>query len=222
MRAEGLTASPLIGHSDAGARRRLAELLAPARRPLRAAGVAATAATAATAAGFLAVAAVAQDVLDGHVGWGRDQGWLALLAGAAVARAALGHAAACLAVDGGCAVEGRLRAALVDRVVRDRGATLRSAPLATAVLDEVDRIGRYAELYEPARLTATLVPPVLLVAVFPFSWVVGVLLVLCAPLAPVNLSIVGMGTVAVARRHAEELRHLSGYFLDRLRGLATL
>jgi ATP-binding cassette, subfamily C, bacterial CydD len=38
----------------------------------------------------------------------------------------------------------------------------------------------------------------------------------------VNLSIVGMGTAAVARRHGEELRHLSGYFLDRLRGLATL
>jgi ATP-binding cassette, subfamily C, bacterial CydD len=33
---------------------------------------------------------------------------------------------------------------------------------------------------------------------------------------------VGMGTAAVARRHGEELRYLSGYFLDRLRGLATL
>jgi ATP-binding cassette subfamily C protein CydD len=63
---------------------------------------------------------------------------------------------------------------------------------------------------------------VLLAAVFPLSWVVGVLLVLCAPLAPVNLSIIGMGTAAVARRHGEELRHLSGYFLDRLRGLASL
>ena len=222
MRADGLIAPPLVAHPDAGGRRRLAELLAPATRPLRAAGVAATAATAATAAGLFAVAAVAQDVLDGHVGWGRDEGWIALLAGAAVARAALGYAAACLAADGGCAVERRLRAALVDRVLRDRGVTLRSAPLATAVLDEVDRIGRYAERYEPARLTAVLVPLVLLAVVFPFSWVVGVLLVLCAPLAPVNLSIVGIGTAAVARRHADELRHLSGYFLDRLRGLATL
>src|SRR5689334_24349744 len=31
-----------------------------------------------------------------------------------------------------------------------------------------------------------------------------------------------MGTASVARNHAEELRYLSGYFLDRLRGLATL
>jgi ATP-binding cassette, subfamily C, bacterial CydD len=71
-------------------------------------------------------------------------------------------------------------------------------------------------------VAATLVPLVLLAAVFPLSWLVGVLLVLCAPLPPVNLSVVGMGTAAVARRHGEELRHLSGYFLDRLRGLATL
>src|SRR5207253_265055 len=59
-------------------------------------------------------------------------------------------------------------------------------------------------------------------AVFRMSWVVGALLLLRAPLPPVNLSIVGMDTTAVARRHAEELRHLSGYFLDRLRGLPTL
>jgi ATP-binding cassette, subfamily C, bacterial CydD len=71
-------------------------------------------------------------------------------------------------------------------------------------------------------VAATVVPLVLLAAVFPLSWLVGLVLVLCAPLPPVNLSIVGMGTAAVARRHGEELRHVSGYFLDRLRGLATL
>jgi ATP-binding cassette subfamily C protein CydD len=74
----------------------------------------------------------------------------------------------------------------------------------------------------PARFAAGSVPLVLLCAVFPMSWVVGVLLLLCAPLPPVNLSVVGMGTAAVARRHADELRYLSGYFLDRLRGLPTL
>jgi ATP-binding cassette subfamily C protein CydD len=89
-------------------------------------------------------------------------------------------------------------------------------------MDEVERVGAYAERYQPARVAATLVPLVLLAAVFPLSWPVGVLLVLCAPLPAVNLSIVGMGTATVARRHAEELRHLSGYFLDRLRGMATL
>jgi ATP-binding cassette subfamily C protein CydD len=111
---------------------------------------------------------------------------------------------------------------LLDRLLAGAGSPLGSAAQATAVMDEVERIGAYAERYGPARIAAALVPLVLLAAVFPLSWPVGLVLVLCAPLPPVNLSIVGMGTAAVARRHAEELRHVSGYFLDRLRGLATL
>jgi ATP-binding cassette subfamily C protein CydD len=97
-----------------------------------------------------------------------------------------------------------------------------SAAQATAVIDEVERVGAYVERYLPARTAAAVVPVVLLVAVFPASWLVGVLLVLCLPLPAINLSIVGMGTAAVARERAAELRHLAGYFLDRLRGLATL
>jgi ATP-binding cassette, subfamily C, bacterial CydD len=58
--------------------------------------------------------------------------------------------------------------------------------------------------------------------VFPLNWVVGALLVLCAPLPALNLRVVGMGAAEAARRHGEELRHLSGYLLDRLRGLSTL
>jgi ATP-binding cassette subfamily C protein CydD len=111
---------------------------------------------------------------------------------------------------------------LLDRLLSGAGSSLSSAARATAVMDEVERVGAYAERYQPARTAAAVVPLVLLAAVFPLSWPVGVLLVLCAPLPPVNLSVVGMGTAAVARSHAEELRHLSGYFLDRLRGLATL
>ena len=208
--------------ADAATKRRLSETLVPGRRRLAASGALTAAAAAAAAAGFFALAAVAQDVLEGQASWPRDTVWLLVLAGAAAVRAAAGYLAARHAVDGALAVEQRLRARLLDRLLAGAGASLGSAAQATAVMDEVERVGAYAERYQPARLTATLVPVVLLAAVFPLSWPVGVLLVLCLPLAPVNLSIVGMGTATVARRHAEELRHLSGYFLDRLRGLATL
>ena len=212
----------LVSPPAADTRRRLTEALQPGRRRLAAAGVLTAAATAATAAGFFAVAAVAQDVLVRHTSWAHDSGWLLVLAGAAAVRAACSYLAARLAVDGALAVEQRLRARLLDRLLGGAGAALGSAAQATAVMDEVERVGSYAERYQPARVAATLVPLVLLAAVFPLNWVVGVVLVLCAPLPPVNLSIIGMGTAAVARRHAAELRHLSGYFLDRLRGLATL
>jgi ATP-binding cassette subfamily C protein CydD len=222
MSTDSLFSSALVSPPAADTRRRLTDALQPGRRRLAAAGALTTVATAATAAGFFAVAAVAQDVLERHTGWAHDSGWLRLLAGAAAVRAACSYLAARLAVDGALAVEQGLRARLLDRLLGGAGSSLGSAAQATAVMDEVQRVGAYAERYQPARVAATLVPLVLLTAVFPLNWLVGIVLVLCAPLPPVNLSIIGMGTAAVARRHAEELRHLSGYFLDRLRGLATL
>jgi ATP-binding cassette subfamily C protein CydD len=222
MPADSLFSPALVSAPTADTKRRLTEALQPGRRRLAASGALTTAATAATATGFFAVAAVAQDVLERHASWMHDSGWLVVLAGAAAVRAACSYLAARLAVDGALAVEQRLRARLLDRLLVGVGSSLGSAAQATAVMDEVERVGSYAERYQPARVAAALVPLVLLAAVFPLNWLVGILLVLCAPLPPVNLSIIGMGTASVARRHAAELRHLSGYFLDRLRGLATL
>jgi ATP-binding cassette subfamily C protein CydD len=222
MPADSLFSPALVSAPTADTKRRLTEALQPGRRRLAASGALTTAATAATATGFFAVAALAQDVLERHASWMHDSGWLVVLAGAAAVRAACSYLAARLAVDGALAVEQRLRARLLDRLLVGVGSSLGSAAQATAVMDEVERVGSYAERYQPARVAAALVPLVLLAAVFPLNWLVGILLVLCAPLPPVNLSIIGMGTASVARRHAAELRHLSGYFLDRLRGLATL
>jgi ATP-binding cassette subfamily C protein CydD len=222
MPADSLFSPALVSPPAGDIKRRLTDALQPGRRRLAASGTLTAAATAATAAGFFAVAAVAQDVLERHGTWAHDSVWLLLLAGAAAVRAVSSYLAAQLAVDGALAVEQRLRARLLDRLLDGAGSSLGSAAQATAVMDEVERVGSYAERYQPARVAATLVPLVLLAAVFPLNWLVGVLLVLCAPLPPVNLSVIGMGTAAVARRHAAELRHHSGYFLDRLRGLATL
>jgi ATP-binding cassette subfamily C protein CydD len=222
MPTEPLLSPALVSPPAADTRRRLTEALRPGSRRLVAAGALTTAAATATATGFFAVAAVAQNVLDRDASWEHDGGWLLLLAGAAAVRAASSYLAARLAVDSALAVERELRARLLDRLLGGAGSSLGSAAQTTAVMDEVERVGTYAERYQPARVAATLVPLILLAAVFPLNWLVGVLLVLCAPLAPVNLSIIGIGTAAVARRHAAELRHLSGYFLDRLRGLATL
>lgn len=222
MSADSLFSPALVSAPTADTKRRLTAALQPGRRRLAGSGILSTASVAATAGGFFAVAAVAQDVLERHVSWAHDSVWLLLLAGAAAVRAASSYLAGGFAVDGALAVEQRLRARLLDRLLVGAGSSLGSAAQVTAVMDEVERVGAYAERYQPARVAVTLVPLVLLAAVFPLNWLVGVLLVLCAPLPPVNLSIIGMGTSAVARRHAAELRHLSGYFLDRLRGLATL
>jgi ATP-binding cassette, subfamily C, bacterial CydD len=222
MATDRLLASGAASAPDAAIKRRLSAILVPGRRRLAASGALTALAAAATASGFFAVSSIAQDVLDRDTSWSGVSAWLLLLAAAAAVRAAASYLAARLAVDGALTVEQHLRTRLLDRLLGGAGSSLPSAAKTTAVMDEVERVGAYAERYQPARVAAALVPLVLVLAVFPLSWPVGVLLLLCAPLPPVNLSIVGMGTAAVARRHGEELRHLSGYFLDRLRGLATL
>ena len=222
MATERLLGSAVGPSSDAAAKRLLADALETGRRRLTEAGVCSSVATAAAAGGYFALAAVAGDVLAARTSWAHESEWLALFAGAAIVRAGGAYASARLAASGALAVEGELRARLLARLMQGRPPSLSSAAQATAVLDEVERVGAYAERYQPARVAAVIAPLVLVAAVFGLSWPVGVLLVLCAPLPPLNLSVVGMGTVSVARRHAEELRYLSGYFLDRLRGLATL
>jgi ATP-binding cassette, subfamily C, bacterial CydD len=203
-------------------KQRLAQAVKPGRRLLSAAGCLQCLAIAATAIGFYALAAIVQDVLEPRGSSSRELSWLLVLAASAVLRAGAGYAAARLAMSGALQVEARLRSALLARLLCGSGSSLPAGAQATAVIDEVERVGGYAERYVPARIAAMLVPVVLLVAVFWQNWFVGVLLVLCGPLPPLNLSVVGMGTADVARRHAEELRHLSGYFLDRLKGLDTL
>jgi len=62
------------------------------------------------------------------------------------------------------------------------------------------QVGAHAERYQPARVAAIAVPLALLAAVFAEHWLIGVLLVCVYRLAPLNLSTVGMGTAALARR----------------------
>jgi ATP-binding cassette, subfamily C, bacterial CydD len=221
MSADQLISPALRPRPSVATKDRLAMLVAPGQRSLILAGTLLSLAAVAAAAGFFAVASVAQDVLDRHASWPREYPWLLLLAGSSAVRVAAGYLAARLATGGALIAEQQLQAQLIERLL-GAGSPLPSAAQATAVMDEAERIGAYAERYRPARLAALLVPLALLVVVFPQNWVVGALLVLCAPLPALNLSIVGLGTAEVARRHGEELRQLSGYLLDRLRGLATL
>jgi len=214
---------PALGSAEAAAvRDRLNEVLRPGRRRLQAAGVLQCAATTTNAAGFFAIAAITQDVLDQHASWPRDVRWLVLLLASATVRAGVSYTAARLATSGALRIEDRLRARLLHRLICESSSSLPSAAQATALMDEVERVGAYADRYQPSRIAAALVPVVLLVVIFAQNWVVGVLLLFCAPLPAVNLSIVGMGAATVAARHAEELRQLNNYFRDRLRGMATL
>jgi ATP-binding cassette, subfamily C, bacterial CydD len=211
-----------LSSTNESSKRLLTRSLVAGKRSLAFAAALSTLGTGATAAGFFALAAVAQDALVGHRSWERYWGLCVLFGVAVVVRAAANYLAARLALDGSVRVESDLRDRLLRTALGSSSGAQTSAEFASTLMDQVERVGTYAERYQLARLTTVTAPLVLLAVIFPLNWVVGVVLLLCAPLPAVNLSIVGIGTATVARRHNDQLRFLSGYFLDRLRGLATL
>ncbi len=97
-----------------------------------------------------------------------------------------------------------------------------SGEVATAVVDQVDAIEGYLSRYLPARTTVAILPLAFSVFLMPTDWVVGVLLLITAPLIPLFMALVGWGAQAASQRHMRAMARLSGIFADRLRGLVTL
>lgn len=118
-----------------------------------------------------------------------------------------------------------IRLALFDRLV-DRGPmwsrTRVSGELASAVVDQVEALDGFFSRYLPAAVSAAILPLAFGVALLPFDWIAGLLLLVTAPLIPLFMALVGWGAEAASRRHFRAFARLSGFFADRLRGLSTL
>lgn len=147
--------------------------------------------------------------------------WLALLplrAGAAYARERAGFAA-------GSRVRRAVREELLARLVAlgpVRSGETSSGELASTVLERVEALEGYFAGYLPQRYLAGLVPLLILLAVYPLNWAAATLLLVTAPLIPLFMALVGRQAAAANQRQFQTLGRMSGHFLDRLRGLATL
>jgi ATP-binding cassette subfamily C protein CydD len=97
-----------------------------------------------------------------------------------------------------------------------------SAGLVSRLLEQVDALDGHFARFLPQMLLALGIPLMILVAVFSQDWLVAVLLLASAPLIPLFMALVGMGTEAVNRQQFEMLTRLSGHFQDRVQGLSTL
>ncbi|SES86164.1 heme ABC transporter permease/ATP-binding protein CydD [Thorsellia anophelis] len=90
------------------------------------------------------------------------------------------------------------------------------------IIEQVDNLNDYYAKYLPQMQLAVSAPLSILVAVFWFNWAAGLILLLTAPLIPIFMALVGLGAADANRRNFRALALLSGYFLDRLKGLDTL
>lgn len=95
--------------------------------------------------------------------------------------------------------------------------------LAASVLTEqAEALLPYLSRFRPARLKATILPLFILAAVFPLSWVAGLVLMFAAPLIPIFMALIGWRAKAASEAQLVEAGGLNAFLLDRLRGLATI
>ncbi len=125
----------------------------------------------------------------------------------------------------GATVRGQVRRDLLAHLVAVGPVGLSPLPAGTLVssaLEQVEALHNFVARYLPQLALAALLPVIMLVFVFPISWVAGAILLTTAPLIPLFMILVGMGAESISQRHFQALARMSAHFLDVLRGLTTL
>ncbi len=221
---------PSVQASETPAQRRqrgqwLDALAAPAARARRLSGVAVALSGVLLLAQSAAIAWLVQAVLVQHLALAqlRHVGIGLLLA--MLGRAVLMGWAQALTGEVADVAKRELRMRIARRLVQHGPLWLRrqrSGELGELSLAHTDALDGYFVGYQLARTEMLLVPPVILIAVFSVDWVVGLVLLLTAPLIPFFMMLVGWGAEAAGREQLGELARMGGHFADRLKGLGLL
>jgi ATP-binding cassette subfamily C protein CydD len=203
----------------------LKTLVAGARGPLRRASAAPVVAGAfLIAQAWLLARVIERAVVDG-AGLDALAPWLAAIAGLVLLRVLItrwGEVAGAQAAE---AIKLALRDALFAQQLARPPQWSRQAAsgeLAASMVDQVDALEGYVARYLPARSAVAILPLAFCTFLMPVDWVVGLLLLITAPLIPLFMALVGWGAQSASQRHMQAIARLSGIFADRLRGLTTL
>ncbi|GGF98279.1 MULTISPECIES: thiol reductant ABC exporter subunit CydD [Cysteiniphilum] len=99
---------------------------------------------------------------------------------------------------------------------------LSSGDLISAAMEQVEGLNNFLMYFLPQMTLAGLMPLAILIFIFPQSIVCGIILLVCAPLIPLFMMLVGWGAESENQKHFQTLARMSSVFLDTLHGLATL
>ncbi|MEV0082375.1 thiol reductant ABC exporter subunit CydD [Saccharopolyspora sp. NPDC050642] len=150
---------------------------------------------------------------------------LVVLAGAVVARAALGWATESVSARAAAGAKEELRGLLLDSALRrgpewiHRRGPAELTALATKGLDALDA---YFTKYLPALVTAAVVPPLVGAWILFSDWVSALVIVITVPLIPLFAWLVGKYTEQRTSRAADAVQRLSGQLLELIRALPVL
>ena len=141
------------------------------------------------------------------------------------ARAAVSFGADAVAFEAAAGVKQALRVELT-RKIASLGpgfvAGRRTGDLTNLLLESVEELGKYYADYLPQMPLAAFIPAAILVFVFPTDWVSGIIMLICAPLIPVFMILIGKGTERLNQLQWRKLAWMSAHFFDVIEGLTTL
>lgn len=92
----------------------------------------------------------------------------------------------------------------------------------SVMMDAVDEIDSYFSKYIPQMIQTSIVPIMILIAVFTQHIYTGLIMLVTAPFIPLFMIIFGEKTKKKSEEQLEKLTAFSGRFLDTLQGLTTL
>ncbi|MCT4654911.1 MAG: thiol reductant ABC exporter subunit CydD [Cohaesibacter sp.] len=174
-------------------------------------------------AGFLAFA-IGTLITDDGGFWGTLPYAIGLLL-VIVVRAALAYLAGKLGHEVSSAMRFDLRKRLATKLAGHSPLDIerRSAgEIAALGSDVVESLDPYASRYLSLKLQLIVIPLAILIAVSLFSWAAALVLLLCGPLIPVFMAIVGIRAKKASDKQISALSDMSSRFLDRLQGMTTL
>ncbi len=97
-----------------------------------------------------------------------------------------------------------------------------SGQAASIIAEQAEMAAVYWSRYQPVQLRVMVVPPILLLFVFWYSWAAALVLLVAAPLIPLFMALIGYRAKAASEQQLVEMGQMNGFLLDRLRGLATI
>ncbi|WP_111412029.1 thiol reductant ABC exporter subunit CydD [Billgrantia lactosivorans] len=103
-----------------------------------------------------------------------------------------------------------------------RAGARHSAGLASQLVEQVEALDGYFARFLPQLRLSVAIPLLILLVVAWLDWLAALFLLLAAPLIPLFMALVGMGAERLNRDQFAAVSRLSGHFLDRVRGIATL
>ncbi|OLS36989.1 thiol reductant ABC exporter subunit CydD [Alkalihalophilus pseudofirmus] len=149
-------------------------------------------------------------------------GWLLA---ALIGRVVLTHINGLLGVKMAASAKAKLRKTLIDRLAANPlQASMKgqSGRKVSVLMDSVDEVDSYFSKYIPQVIQTSVIPLMILIAVFQAHIYTALIMIITAPFIPLFYVIIGLKTKQKSEEQMDKLAAFSGRFLDTLQGLTTL